>query len=136
MPGVLRFRRCPHCGGSCREAQRTPGDWRQERDARIKRAEETLLAILDATNQKRYSDGLPIRVTGSAGGRYEIQRGYSGNVQRLGPAGAPIASYCAHPPMNYNGMEHPVQVAMIAQILALRNDEPGFLRVAVPGIPL
>jgi len=95
------------------------------------RAEETLLRLLPEAERAHYQDRQLIRVRGSAGGLYEIERGYQQNVYAIDEAGRRTERLCAHPHMYDNeGGSLPYEDAMIAQLLQLRHDEPAFLTVA------
>jgi len=110
------------------------------------RALALLPRVLDPRERAYFERTGRILITGSEGGMYEIQRGSCvGNVvpqQRVSvgriwttSAGAGSA-LCAHPAMvrpkdNGFGVEElPPTDAHIAQILALKADERGFLRIA------
>jgi hypothetical protein len=63
-----------------------------------------------------------VLVRGSSGGLFRLEYGYSGNVIEL----PRWTMMCAHP-VPHGG---PHETAMVAQLLAIRYDEPGFRRVA------
>ncbi|MBT2213488.1 hypothetical protein [Actinomadura sp. NEAU-AAG7] len=121
----------PHCV-QCAWTDQTPRTEAQQKEAGEYRekAFHVLAAILDEDNRARLESGKHLVITGSHGGRYAVQTGYSGNVYRLDVKGQPFTSYCAHPPMIAGTRDVPVQVAMVAQILAIQTDEIEFLRVA------
>jgi hypothetical protein len=111
------------------------------------KARELLPRVLTPGEWASYRRWHKIRITGSAGGKYEIQTGhYVGNVRPLqdvkygrwhqtAPAGSGL---CAHPNLvqsvKIDGMwtyiEMPSFDAFITQILHIKADEPGFLRIA------
>lgn len=106
-----------------RESQR-----RRAAMARVtERAETLLLGLLDPVQAASYAERGWFEVTGSAGGRFRInRRGQAGNIDEL-PADGDyrIASYCIHPSGGF-----PDADAHVAQFLRLVTDEPGFRRVA------
>jgi hypothetical protein len=114
------------------------------------RAKELLPRVLSPGEWASYRRWKRLRITGSAGGRYEIKMNhYVGNVvnlqevhiggtvsrRRRAPAGSGL---CAHPNLvqsvKINGrweyVELPQTDAFITQILQIKADEPGFLRIA------
>ena len=111
-----------------------------------KRAAELLPRVLNSREQAHFKKTGRIVITGSEGGVYEIlRRGYVGNVVphqdvqvgRLWTTTAMAGSgLCAHPEMcrwtsdGHTYEELPHTDAYIAQILALKADEKGFLRIA------
>jgi len=93
------------------------------------RARQTLLSLLPPTERDRYEAGEGFTVRGSAGGEYHVRGGhYVRNVTRTG--GGRRVRLCAHPRMLVDGGELPTEDALIAQLLMLRFDEPGFLAIA------
>lgn len=93
------------------------------------RSEETLLSFLDEQQRADYLATGAFDVTGSAGGRYRIRKGSSGNVVYLDPVThLRIGTLCAHPSMNEQWLPDP-DVAL-AQMLALMTDEPNFCGIA------
>lgn len=101
---------------------------RQAARARIAgRAEALLASLLDEDQFRSYLRHGWFDVTGSAGGRYRINRnGQAGNVDELAAEGDHrVASLCIHP---YGG--YPDADAHAAQYLALVTNEPGFRRTA------
>lgn len=104
---------------------------RRARDAAQARAEATLLSLLSPAERERYSEIGAFHVQGSAGGRYSVHRGYMQNVYDLDQDGRRRSRLCAHPAMRDEERRAlPVADAMIAQLLMLRYDEPGFLSIA------
>jgi len=107
----------------------------RERAAREEEAHarslELLKLVLTAEEYAEYSEGDGfIRITGSAGGRYEIrQRGYEGNVSQLDEMNEEVMRLCAHPRQNY-GQELPHGDMWVGQILAIKTDEEHFLATA------
>jgi hypothetical protein len=109
-------------------------DWRrrhaEQQAARVRvteRAEKLLLSLLTADQAASYLRDGWFEVTGSAGGRFRInRRGQAGNIDELPADGGPrIASYCIHPSGGF-----PDADAQAAQYLMLVTDEPGFRRTA------
>jgi hypothetical protein len=101
--------------------------------------------VLSPRERAHFHETGHILITGSEGGRYEIRRGsYIGNVvtQQDVVVGARFGMFvragmglCAHPTMcvmNSNNVveELPQTDAYIAQILAIKANEKGFLRTA------
>lgn len=108
------------------ERQRTE-DRRAARARIAGRAEALLASLLDEDQFRSYLRHGWFDVTGSAGGRYRINRnGQAGNVDELAAEGDHrVASLCIHP---YGG--YPDADAHAAQYLALVTNEPGFRRTA------
>jgi hypothetical protein len=112
----------------------------EERLRRVERVRQSrvnanavFVSLLDADSRRRYSSARAVEVTGSAGGRYVLAYGFSANVFAIDEHGDFLACYCAHPSMKADGVEGdllPIESAMVAQLLTLRVDEPGFLAVA------
>ncbi|MFI0481716.1 hypothetical protein [Actinomadura sp. 9N215] len=103
----------------------------EKRKMLAEKARRILLDLLDDENRQRLKQHNRVEITGSNGGRFLVAVGYSGNVYRLDARGGILQSYCAHPYMMLrDATELPYEVAMISQILAIRADETGFLRVA------
>jgi hypothetical protein len=101
----------------------------RERDARrrtaAEAAEQLLLSALNAEQAASYRANKIFEVVGSHGGRYRINYGTAGNVDALTPNGVFIGALCCHP---QGGL--PTPDVMLAQMLHLATDEPGFLRTA------
>jgi hypothetical protein len=109
-----------------------------------RRAVELLPRVLNPRERAHFERTGRIVITGSEGGGYEILRhGYVGNVVTLQPVlvGGPFTTrartgwaLCAHPMMyvmNGDACERlPHTDAYIAQILAIKTNEKGFLRTA------
>lgn len=92
------------------------------------RARSTLLSLLNAEQRAEYERSEQFVVQGSDGGRYRIRRGVAQNIEDLSvPYGNVL---CAHPEMFLPEGQLPAEDAVIAQLLMLRFDEPGFLAVA------
>lgn len=92
------------------------------------RADELLLSMLSPDQVADYVDNGAFNVIGSAGGRYRIRRGVSGNVDWLDADGQVGGRLCAHPTMENGWM--PDQDVALAQLLALTTDEVAFVAVA------
>lgn len=125
------------CSPDCEECRRLDAlrkdvAGRAERRGKLaEKARAALIEILSEENQRRLSREQRVIITGSHGGRYSVAIGYSGNIYRLNDRGEVDVSFCAHPPMmSDRWTECPYEYAMVAQILALQTDEPGFLAVA------
>lgn len=119
------------------EAQRNAEAHRRnalENDRRLQasmRAVETLLRLLTPEQVEQYERERYIIQRGSLGGWYRIHQGYAQNIYELDDEGGrPVSRLCAHPRMNNANGTLPIEDAMIAQLLQLRFDEPGFLAVA------
>lgn len=125
-------------GAAARGAPPAPVDVAAERERLAvrerarDRATETLLGLLNESERAEFERDGHIVVHGSAGGRYRIDRGYQQNVYELDPRGRTRVGgrLCAHPVMDTGHGRLPVEDAMIAQVLMLRYDEPGFLAIA------
>jgi hypothetical protein len=107
------------------QVQRQADERTQRRRQAEARARALLLSLLTEDARATFADTGVIHVVGSAGGRYRIERGYSGNIHGGG------REYCAHPRMTSpEGDRMPMEDAMIAQMLMIQTDEPGFLEIA------
>lgn len=91
------------------------GDWQAEED----RSRTTLLSLLSDADRACYETNRWFPVTGSEGGQYRVEYGYSGNVYRM----PEWTILCAHPAQ----IGHPHETAMVAQLLRLRCCENRFL---------
>lgn len=100
------------------------------RESARDRARATLLSLLTAEQRSQFERGLGFEVVGSGGGRYRIDRGYQQNIVDLGARPGELHVLCTHPNMRVEGGNLPTEDAMIAQLLMIRFDEPGFLAVA------
>lgn len=98
------------------------------RTAARDRADELLQSMLSEQQREAYRLTGEFEVMGSAGGVYRIRRGTSGNVDWIAPDGTVGARLCAHPEMREGWM--PDQDVALAQMLALRTDEAGFIGMA------
>lgn len=109
------------------DEQRRTDDRRASRARIAGRAESLLASLLDEDQIRSYTQDGWFDVTGSAGGRYRINRnGQAGNVDELAAEGDHrVASLCIHP---YGGF-HDAD-AHAAQYLALVTDELSFRRTA------
>lgn len=104
----------------------------QVRERARDRATETLLGLLNPDERAAYEQDGHLVVAGSAGGRYRIDPGYQQNVYELDEHGNRRAGgrLCAHPVMHDDVGALPREDAMVAQLLMLRYNEPGFLAIA------
>ena len=100
----------------------------RSRTAAIARGEELLLSMLDENQREAYRQDDMFAVIGSCGAVYRIHRGVAGNIEWIKPDGTRGGLLCAHPTMHDGWL--PTPDVMLAQMLALIHDEPGFLRVA------
>jgi hypothetical protein len=96
-----------------------------EADAAETRARELLEALLDEQQLADYRAYEHFTVIGSAGNRYRIRRGTSGNVHWLGDDGEILGRLCAHPSFNEHWL--PVPDVAAGQMLALVTNEPAFI---------
>lgn len=112
---------------------------REIRETAERRAKEFLLSLLTTEQRAAYADTGRIPVTGSDGGKYEIERGYSGNVILDQNDRWSTYRKCAHPTMTERvqidnlgeeWLQLPFEDAMAAQLLRIQADEAGFLEVA------
>lgn len=105
----------------------------EERTAAAARAREVLFAELDhAQRQQLLSDGFFIVVGRRS--RYRVRRAIAANIDVLDRSGRIDHRLCVHP------IDHqvPPEDVMLAQLLHLRDDEKGLLRIAnkhpAPGV--
>lgn len=112
-----------------RERQRVEHEEMIQRSREANRRAKALLPmVLSPEERERFDQDEEIWITGSCGGRYEIQTNhYEGNVILHSERGRKIAAFCCHPRMN-GGV--PPWDAFVGQILALKADELGFLETA------
>lgn len=105
----------------------------RERAANV-RARALLLRILDDAQRTEFETQQTITVVGSAGHRFRLHTGfYEGNVAWLAADGTERGTMCAHPPRWLDGDEMlPLFDIIAGQVLALRVDEPAFVRIANP----
>jgi hypothetical protein len=96
------------------------------------RATTILRELLTPQQRADFERDRAFQVVGSAGGLYRIRYGTAGNVEWWEP-GSPsevAGVLCAHPDM-WDGVGWlPTPDVMLAQMLALTTDEPGFVRTA------
>jgi len=109
---------CP----SCRPALEA----KRQADAAESRSIELLKEWLSPDQRAEYERGRCITVTGSAGTRYAIHHGRSGNVYELGGSYA-IRAWCFGPQGEAGRWTGDV---MLAQMLSLQNDEMEVRKVA------
>jgi hypothetical protein len=109
------------------ERQRDYEEYERGRQAAHDRAETLLISLLNETQRRTYEEHEWFEVVGSAGNLYRIHRGNSGNIHWL-QDGEVAGRLCAHPSFNHGYLPDP-DVAL-AQMLALRTDEPGFIEMA------
>lgn len=103
----------------------------ERRTAAVQRATQTLLGILDDTQQAAYQADRTFEVIGSLGGRYRIRPGSTGNVDWIDPDTSQVGGVlCAHPIL-WDGHGHlPDPDVALAQMLALSTDEAYFVQAA------
>jgi hypothetical protein len=99
------------------------------------RAKTLLLRLLNDDDREYFERTRCVRVTGSNGGQYELEcNDFTGNVRkRVAEVDGVFRwqRYCAHiPHRDRYGHRMPEYDNVIAQLLALRTDELGFLRTA------
>jgi hypothetical protein len=89
------------------------------------RAEHLLFSILTPSQVRQYTDDdyFDVAIEDRV---YRIRKGYSRNIELI-EAGKPVAKLCAHPADAYST---PVPDAMLAQLLMLKHNESGFLKIA------
>lgn len=121
--------------------------WEAERAARVAAEEQRRIARAHATNRASatlrqfltpdqwasFERDRTFQVVGSAGGLYRLRYGVAGNVDWLEGGGLDDAAgvLCAHPrAVDEDGYYLPTPDVLLAQMLALVTDEPGFVRVA------
>jgi hypothetical protein len=97
-------------------------------DARA-RAAELLRLVLSREQWASWEADERFELTGSAGGCYRVRRGVQGNVHLM-RNGHAVETLCAHPPLIDDGHNLPTEDVIVAQVLALRHDEPGFRATA------
>lgn len=90
--------------------------------AEQERSRAILLSLLNDDDRDCYVTNQWFPVTGSDGGLYRIEQGYSGNVYRM----PEWTILCAHPAE----LGRPHETAMVAQLLRLRCCEDRFLNEA------
>lgn len=106
-----------------------------------KRAQELLKSLCTPEQWENYRQRQQIPVTGSKGGQYLIEKGYSGNVIVVGEERrwGNVARKCAHPRMSHGvvlgnlGTGHVSMAeedAMITQMLCIQANEEHWLDVA------
>lgn len=126
--------RVPYSQASLEEQQNRDREHRerinrqaQERQQANERAQTLLLSFLSAEQREQFERDGYFHVIGSAGGRYRIRRGSVGNIDWYHEGGNEWGgSLCCHPMDAYL----PPGDIMLAQMLALTTDEPGFVRLA------
>lgn len=104
----------------------------RQREANMK-AEALLEAVLSPQEYVDFCGGRPLAIKGSAGGDYTIRReGLTSNIRYL-VDGKHVRSLCVHPNTydRQRGGYIPDADGYVAQILALRADEPGVLRETI-----
>lgn len=104
--------------------ERTPEEV-VEREAAISRARGLLIGELSRAQRRQFEAKGSFEVRGRRG-VYRIRRAVAGNIDVLRPEGGIAHRLCGHP----SDLSMPVEDVMLAQLIHLRNDEDGFLRVA------
>lgn len=102
----------------------------EERRARVavinKRAEELLYSVLDDEQRATYEKERYFDVySGDRSRRYRIKKGWSGNVELIGPDGKAIERYCVHPREAV-----PEEDNLVAQMLMIEHEEQRFRATA------
>jgi len=90
-----------------------------------KRAEELLLAHLDAEQKKEYAKDKTFHVRCRHGRRYRIHRAWSGHVTRLNEQNRPVERFCIHPRESV-----PLPDNQLLAKLMLETDPDHFRKVA------
>ena len=113
-----------------REATRARNEELRRQEAGRAAAQATALELLKICLDEQQLADFEARqyfeVTGSRGRRWRIRaNGQSGNVDLIGPSGAAIGRYCAHPPEYL-----PDGDAWLAQKLIIETDEDHWLEKA------
>lgn len=104
--------------------ERTPEEL-VEREAAIARARGLLIGELSRAQRRQFEAKGSFEVRGRRG-VYRIRRAVAGNIDVLRPEGGIAHRLCGHP----SDLSMPVEDVMLAQLIHLRHDEDGFLRVA------
>ena len=118
------------CSGPCC----VPSD--PESEKAVQRAAGLLLRLLDEGQRTQYRRDKTFDVTGSAGTRFRIQHGVSGNVVVLDDTGAQSGVLCGYPDTYVRSgagqpARHlPTEDVLVGQLLVLKADEPHFWREA------
>jgi hypothetical protein len=108
----------------------------RQRGAAEQRGRELLMSMLDPAQQQSLTERTEFDFVGSAGTRFRLTEGTSGNIGVLGFDGEVCGWICAHPDSSVYDEQGryagplPVVDHMIGQYLALRTDEPEFWRIA------
>lgn len=102
----------------------------QEARERTAKAEERasllLMMLLNLAQYADWRDRQGFIVIAASGRRYQIKKGYAGNVYELDKDDRRIASYCGH----ISSSDGPAIDNMIAQKLMIESDEQRFLQIA------
>lgn len=112
------------------ERERRDREWEEyQRDRReaYQRARTLLLEFLTDEQRRTYEQAEWFEVVGSAGNTYRIHPGSVGNIHWR-RNGEMVGRLCAHPSLDHEDLPDP-DIAL-AQLLALKTDEPGFIRIA------
>jgi hypothetical protein len=99
------------------------GEWA----AACEKAQALLDAHLSDEQRACRKENGCIPVTGSAGGRYRIYLWHTYNIMRVDADGTETHKICAGPRADPDGRDLPPDDYWLAQMLALRSDEHGFL---------
>lgn len=99
-------------------------------EAAEERARELLLSLLPEDQKDPYRLTGVFEIIGSHGTRYRIRRGVAGNIDWLDADGHVGGNLCCHAPQGGGDRWIPTADVMVGQLLALKTDEPAFLRVA------
>jgi hypothetical protein len=115
-----------------RERRRAAAEQRQRQaEQAAQRATELLLRLLDDDQRRQYRQNQTFELTGSAGTRFRVRYGISGNVDVLQPDGSFGGTLCGYPAIQVRqGDALPTPDVLVGQLLVLRGDEPHFWREA------
>lgn len=96
-----------------------------DEEAADTRAEELLVASLDADQKAEYARDKSFHTRDRQGRRYRIRRAWSGHVTRLNDAGKETERFCIHP-----GVQVPLPDNQLLAKLMIEADEERFFRTA------
>lgn len=97
----------------------------EQREAADARARELLFSFLDDEQRANYERDLRFDVIGSAGTRFTIGAGCTGNITAWRADGTLYGRVCVHP-----GGNLPMPDMHLGQMLELQADEEAFMRIA------
>jgi hypothetical protein len=110
------------------ELERTARQLEEQRQMAAARARQLLLGELDPVQRAQFAAEGWFVVKGRRGRRYRIRPAVSANIDVLGRRGEAVRErLCVHPA---GAWRMPVEDVMLAQLLHLRDNEAGLLRIA------